>query len=427
MSWLSRRWFRALLGAVVSLTLSMAVIVAIKATDGALSGQYKLVGLFTRAGEGLHVGSEIDYRGVQIGRVDEISLYRGKAMITMNINPKVEVARDSAASIEPLNLFGTEGIIITMPHGRHGSILSPGDRIRHTTVSNQLSQLFQAADPLLGKIDSTQLSSVISDLYSATNGEGHQIASGIEATNKLATLFSTTLPGQIQTLQAFANFATTLAPTGISINSIASSANELLPLFNQEASAYHRLLTTISSMSGDLATLVYDYRPDIVTLLAQGANVSRVLLARQSNIAQVIDGIELFITKIIEGISISSLPNGAHYAFFKIFVEFSDLQNILCGILTSVTSPGSSLSSLDQVLVQIGNPLGCNLLVPSAKVSSPSTSLGTTPNGSAPPELSGLTQSLSNLAGNVYGIVGSPDVPSKEPIQSILNNLLGGL
>ncbi len=478
--------FKAITGLVVLVAISVAALVSIKAVDGAYSGNYNIVGYFTRAGEGLHPGSQVEVNGVQVGQVTGISLVDGKARVAMSIDHWYRVPVNVEALIKPVNLFGAEEVSLSLPVTLHRVSVSntqatgrkagtaapntirpyhdvtaagwstvaeqfipPGGVIRQTAVSDQLNQLFQAADPLLEKINATQLTNVISELNSATSGEGGRISSGIQATDRLAAMLSSTLPGQITALRSLEGLVANLEPTGMTIDSISASANQALPLFNEEEAAYRRLLGTLTTMSNSLATLISDYRPDIATLMESGANISRVLLTRESNVAQVIDGLEQFVTRIAEGVSPGTLPNGSHYAYFKSFITLPSLQHLLCGILSnSILDSASSLSSLENVLSALGNPLGCSM--PATPTSTAGSTTGkavsarpvsgtaaskqpAVPSGSVTKRLTGTGSGIANslngitkdLAQGIYGQIGAPSSPKKTSLGDVLDQVLG--
>ena len=59
--------------------------------NGDFAGDYKLTGTFPSAGEGLHPGSAVVFRGVQVGRVSTVNLYENQAKVTLLIEPSFKV------------------------------------------------------------------------------------------------------------------------------------------------------------------------------------------------------------------------------------------------------------------------------------------------------------------------------------------------
>ncbi len=116
--------------------------------------------LFAKAGEGLPPGSEVVFRGVQVGRVSSAALQGDEAKVTVLIDPNFQVPRDATATIEPVNLFGADEVSLTTPghNAEAGPYLAHGASFAHTANSDELGDLFAAATPLLQKINTNSLS-----------------------------------------------------------------------------------------------------------------------------------------------------------------------------------------------------------------------------------------------------------------------------
>ncbi len=278
---------KRLLAVVVSLVVLFALVFGtielVRMANGDFAGDYKVSGTFPSAGEGLHPGSAVVFRGVQVGRVSTITLYQNQAQVTLLIEPTFKVPATSTATIQPVNLFGAEQVSISSPHANSdaGPYLAPGASFAHATSSDELGDLFAAATPLLKQINTNQLSTVLSELAQASAGEGRKIAAGIDAGTQLAGLLDRTLNAQILALDSFAKFTQAIAPAAGDLNNLNTQINAGLPAFNAEEADYQNLINTLIPFSNRLATLLATYHPDIATILTSGDNVSRVLLAQQ--------------------------------------------------------------------------------------------------------------------------------------------------
>ena len=72
-----------------ALGLVSGTVMLVRLANGDFAGDYTLSGTFPSAGEGLHPGSAVVFRGVQVGRVSTISLYENQAQVTLSSNPIV--------------------------------------------------------------------------------------------------------------------------------------------------------------------------------------------------------------------------------------------------------------------------------------------------------------------------------------------------
>ncbi len=399
---------RAGLAAMLIAALVVAGAVIVRAANGRFAGKYELSGVFPGTGQGLFPGSDVDYRGVPVGTVTRISLAGYRTRIGMSIDRTFRIPADAVATVYPKNVFGTEEVSLSFPSGPSGPFLAAGGHFHSTSTSPEIGDLLATADPILQKLDATALSSVISGSAQATNGEGPTIARGFQNGSKAAHLLAGTISAQIATLEAFQNFSRAIAGTGPIWNQLASDANLALPVLNAAAPSYRRVLTMLTALSNDIASLVTDYRPDIATLLADGDNVNRVLLANKANIENVVTGLYEYLYKFGNGASSETLPDGSKFAYFKIFTTIGDLNSLVCSMLQpamasqgaagGASSPLAYLATLESAINQAGGPVTCGAPPP---LGAPSGTLGTT---SAVP----VASAAERLAQQIYSDLGSP-------------------
>jgi virulence factor Mce-like protein len=425
---------RRLLNVVVSLVILFALVFGttelVRLANGDFAGDYNLSGTFPRAGEGLHPGSSVVFRGVQVGRVSTVTLYENEAKVTVLIDPSFKVPAASTATIQPINLFGAEQVSISSPHANSdaGPYLTPGATFARATSSDELGDLFAAATPLLNQINTNQLSTVLGELAQASQGEGPKIAAGINAGTQLAGLLDRTLNAQILALDSFAKFTNAIAPAAGDLNNLNTQINAGLPGFNAEEADYQNLINILVPFSDRLASLLATYHPDIATILTSGDNVSRVLLAEQDTIGQVINGAYHYFQKIEEGTSgLNKLPDGSTYGYFNTFILFSDVNSLICNLIAPPTGGMSYLEPLQQALAGAGSAFNCSSELSSfASLQGNSTTPSVvTPSTGATPT-SAANSAGSAAANQVYGIIGQPDTSKPTTLGGILNQLLGG-
>ncbi len=428
------RLLRAAVGLAVLLAAVVAVVTAVKAANGDFAGDYSLTGYFPRAGEGLAPGSEVVYRGVQVGRVSTIALSGDRAKVTMLVYPGFRVPAATKATIGPVNLFGAEQVTLTEPAHPSGGDLAPGAVLGKTATSDELGTLFTAATPFFRRITTASLATVVGELARASNGEGPRIKASINAGASLAGYFDRTLSAQLAALDSFSTFTAALAPDGASINGLSRQENVALPAFNQEAADYAKLLANLTSFSSELARLLTDYHPTIDTLLNAGANPARVLTAQQSELGQIIQGAYRYAYKVASAKSQETLPTGSHFIYFNTFVMFSDVNALVCDLIAP-PSPGLSfLEPLQQALAGAGSPFTCKAQLASfdAAQAAPATALPlpapsapsvpVAPTGGTTP----ISQATNGLGTSVFRILGQPSTGQGGSIGGYVGSLLGG-
>ncbi len=427
-----KRIGRLLTGLLVIAVVTAATVTLIRNSNGDFSGDYPLSAVFPKAGEGLEPGSEVVFRGVQIGRVSTITLQNDKARVTMLVDPTFNVPADATATIEPINLFGAEEVSLTSPN--HNADAAPylvrDGQFAHANNSDSLGDLFAAAAPLLQKVNTDDLSTVLGELSQASQGEGPQIAKSIGAGSELASLLNSTLGAQEVALDSFAQFVQAAAPDANGLNSVSGQVNAALPSFNGEVGDYQKFLNSVIPFANDLASLLSSYRPDIDTILTAGDNVSRVLLAQQGNIGQVIQGAYTYFNTIATGgASQQKLPDGSTYAYFNTFILFSDVNSLVCNLLAPATPGLSFLQPIQQALAGSGSAFDC-----SSQLAAFNAAQGTTAPVAAVPAatpttatpLAPSTGAAQSTANQAYGILGTPDASKASGLGGYISGLLGG-
>jgi phospholipid/cholesterol/gamma-HCH transport system substrate-binding protein len=406
---------------------TVVTVVSVKAADGDFGGDYRLTGYFPRAGEGLDPGSEVVYRGVQVGRVSAITLAGNRAKVTMLLEPSFHVPAGTKATIGPVNLFGAEQVTLAEPAHPNGRDLEPGAVLAKTSTSDELGNLFTAAAPFLQKITRQSLATVVGELALASNGEGPRIKASIDAGASLAGYFDRTLAAQLSALDSFSSFTAALAPDGSSLNGLSRQENVALPAFNAEAADYSRLLSSLTSFSAELARLLTDYHPTIDTLLSDGANPARVLTAQQTELGQVIQGAYRYAYKVASAKSQETLPTGSHFVYFDTFVMFSDVNSLVCDLIAPPTSGLSFLEPLQQALAGAGSAFTCKAQL-AAFDAAQKTGTATPPSVTAPATTgkTPISRATKTLGTTVYGILGHPSTTRGGSIGGYIGSLLGG-
>ena len=122
-----------------------------KQTFGLKRG-YTLDVVFDNAA-GLDRDASVQIAGVEVGRVESISLKEGKALVRLNIGANVKLEKDAIASIKTHGILGDKYVEI-YPGTRGAAYLAPGEQIsrteRQTDIDRMLNQLSLIADDVRG-------------------------------------------------------------------------------------------------------------------------------------------------------------------------------------------------------------------------------------------------------------------------------------
>lgn len=413
------RGARMVAAVAVVVALMATAVMAVRASYGAFTGGYTLLAKFDRATYGFGPNTEIDYLGVDVGHVSHVVLLPDhRAQASLVVDPGFAVPAGTRAEVHDRSLFGDPFVALVFPPSPGARDLVAGDRIQATSVDADTADLITHATPLLQHINGGDLLTLITELDQATQGEGGRIAAAIHAGAQLSGLFADTINAQVKALNSFTAFQSAITPDAGPINTLAAEANRALPTLNAAEADFQQALATLEPFAARLANIIAQERPDIDKLLSSGDNVVRLLAMREPQIEQVVSGLALYLQKFAQASGPETLPNGTEFAYFKNFIELSDIRQLICGLVDP--TQGSALPAQLQTIVSAlsGTALACNARAAAVSASS-STSGGS---GALPPAARAAAQDLIN---RVAAQVGAPEVPRTETVGDLVNHILG--
>ncbi|WCO65009.1 MlaD family protein [Iamia majanohamensis] len=408
---------RAVAALAVACLVTAGVTVGVRAAYGAFDDSMEVTGTFARAGQSLKEGSDVLYRGVPVGEVDDVELVGQEVRLTLALEQDRRVPTDVEAVIAPKTLFGEKSVELRGGRPAGGPYLTDGAELADTRAGLEVEELIAAADPVLRGIDTTELARLTTSLTQVLQGEGRRINRALEPTVAAAGLLEDTIDAQLRLLDANARFAEELRTIGPDVNGAGEQLNLLLPTLNQARGDYVRFLRTLGPLADDVADLLVTVRPDLDRLLVDGGNVTRVLLAREDDISATVRGLATYFQTFAEGISAETFDDGSKAAFFKVFVVFDDLSDILCAIV----DPGVALPpELRSVLGTIGGGLleGSGLIDCGGAGEGADGAVPGAPTGPLPP--------LDELAQPYLGATAAPDPSAPTGLGAVVDPALGG-
>ncbi|OAG27177.1 MlaD family protein [Thermodesulfatator autotrophicus] len=94
---------------------------------------------------GLVEGARVEMAGVEIGRVANISLANGKALVEMRIQEGIKISKDAQAAIRTKGVLGDR--YVEIKQGQAKAYLSPGEMIAKTVTPMDLDQILTEIGP----------------------------------------------------------------------------------------------------------------------------------------------------------------------------------------------------------------------------------------------------------------------------------------
>lgn len=150
---------------------------------GAFADTYSIVAHFDDA-TGVTPGDEIRLAGVRIGKVSDVTVDRGEAVVDMNIDERHRIPEGSRFELTWKNLLGQRFVQVVPPDGATGGGPAVEEGALLTTARTRsaadLSMLLNNTEPLVGKLDVGSLNRVMGTLAAAVAGREAVLTQGLD-------------------------------------------------------------------------------------------------------------------------------------------------------------------------------------------------------------------------------------------------------
>lgn len=257
---------------------------------------YELMATFDRVGQGLDDFSDVRIRGVRVGEVEQLAHDEdGRAIVTMRIDPGVQVPTSTVAAIEPLSVFGPKFVRLDPGEGEQtGPWLEPGAMITDTVAPQELGDILVEASEVLGAIDPQEAFTLLRTLTDVLDGQGERIGRTLDDTVTLVELLEDTGPEAEQLLADLARLGTTFDDRGDDVVALADEAGEVLPDYTARAEAIGGLLEDASDTAHLLEGLLSRHGDDLGTTIDELDRISVMLAENRTELPAFLDALTGF-------------------------------------------------------------------------------------------------------------------------------------
>jgi phospholipid/cholesterol/gamma-HCH transport system substrate-binding protein len=177
-----------------------------------------------RAGLVMDKGAKVKYRGIQIGKVTDISYSGDQARLTLAISSDQMhfVPSNATVHIAGNTIFGAKSVEFIAPQTPSPTSLRPNAHVEASAVALEVNTLFQSLINLLHKVDPVELNGTLSALAEGLRGHGDDFGSLLSGLNTLARQANPKLPALQEDFRK----------AGIVTNTYADAAPDLTTVFD---------------------------------------------------------------------------------------------------------------------------------------------------------------------------------------------------
>jgi len=274
--------------------------------------------VFAESG-GLAAGNDVILSGMKVGSVQDISLHRGKALVTFAIDGAVQLGSDCTAHIRTGSLLGKRVLSLD---SAGSAVLSPLAVIPLSRTSSPYS-LTDAVNDLTSNVAGTDTQSLNAslDTLSATIDQiAPELGPTFDGLTRLSQSINTRNDTLAELLKSANDVTGILSDRGQQVNQLILNANDLIAVFNDRRQVIVDLLANISAVSKALTAVVHDNEQQLAPTLQKLNSVTAMLEKNRDNLSKALPGLAKYV--ITEGEVVSS---GANYNAFVPNISMPEL------------------------------------------------------------------------------------------------------
>lgn len=261
---------------------------------------------FIEAG-GLNQGNDVILSGVKVGTVSDISLQKGKALVTFSVDGRHPLGSQTTAHIETGSLLG-ERVVTLVSDG--SGMLPPLEVIPVSRTSSPYS-LTEAVSELTTNTagtDTTALNASLDTLATTLDQVAPQLGSTFDGLSRVSRSINSRNDTMGQLLTHAADVTRILSDRSAQVNTLILNANDLIGVLNERRQAIVDLLGSTAALSKQLSGLVADNETELAPTLQKLNSVTAMLEKNRDNIGKALPGLAKY--EVTQG---ETVANGFYY------------------------------------------------------------------------------------------------------------------
>ena len=253
-------------------------------------GTYKVNAEFV-AGGGLYPNANVTYRGVTIGRVEQVGLNHDGVVANMRLNSNTPVPDNVTATVKSVSAVGEQYVDLVPPappSTASTSMLANGATIGadRTFVGQDISEMLKQAEQLVGSLSNARLKDLLSETFKAFNGSGPELARMIQSSRMIIDTANANAEQTVQLIDQAGPFLDAQVRSGDDIRSLADGLARLTNNLSGADPQFRTLLQTAPGAIDEVNTAFTGIRPTFPMLAANLANLGRVGVIYHKSIEQ---------------------------------------------------------------------------------------------------------------------------------------------
>ncbi|GGR41034.1 phospholipid/cholesterol/gamma-HCH transport system substrate-binding protein [Nocardioides luteus] len=250
-------------------------------------GRHVEVSVDLPASGGLYVGSEVNYRGLGIGRVSSMTVTDDGVRVGLELDPGTEVPRDAAVEVHNLSAVG-EQYINFIPESASGPYLAEGDVVTAgpESMPGTTDELLTQLDSFTTSINGEDLSTVVAELGTLFRGNAENLRTLLDSGSTLVDDATKHQKDTIRLLDTSQTVLKTQKEHSGDIREFADGLEKVTATLDKRDPELREILEGGEATALQVQSLVDGLQPLLPVFLANLSTVNEVLTARLPAIEQ---------------------------------------------------------------------------------------------------------------------------------------------
>lgn len=257
-----------------SLVLFFAVVALVFVTVTSFRGTFRSVVPVTlsadRTGLVMETGAKVKLRGVDVGRVRQISSTGAGARLALDIDSDQirHIPANVEARIAVTTIFGAKFVELVYPSNPSGQQLAAGAALRSTNVTTEVNTVFENVVDLLDMVDPLKLNAVLTAVADAVRGRGAKIGEATTDLNEVLTALNSRKDVFRDDVRALKDLGDTYSAAAEDIVSILDAVSTTATTVVEHRDALDTLLLNAVGVSEAGTNLLVSSKDNLVTAIS---------------------------------------------------------------------------------------------------------------------------------------------------------------
>lgn len=270
------------------LSLSVITLVYGRVPELLGIGQYEVTVRLPDAA-GLYDGSRVSYRGVDVGRVTEITADERGAVVKLTMDADHRIPADSVAEVHSVSAIG-EQYIDFVADGDGTQYLADGAVVteERTKTPTSIAAVLENANRLVATLPRDSLKTSLNELAEAFNGTGPSLNHLMEESFQLVDSAQQHLGPTKELIRDAYPLLSTQTATSAEIRSLLKSLRSFTDQVVASDGDLRRMIDHTAPAAAQVDRLFQDLRPTVPILLSNLINVEQTLVTYNAALEQVL-------------------------------------------------------------------------------------------------------------------------------------------